>query len=367
MKVLLIVTRADTVAGAQVYVRELAIALQSDGHDVLVMTGQAGPYNQDLAEHSIPFQACDAFKRSISLLRDRQTYHYIVELLQTFQPDIVSASSSKAGVLARLACRTQKIPCVFTAHGWAFADGVSEPSRILYRLIEKFMAPLATRIICVSERDRQLGLKAGISAQKLVTVHNGMTDVAANLRSQPALDPPRLVMVARFDKQKDHQTLLAAVRKVSNLQVDLVGDGPNLPAMRSWCAEQGLQDRVKFYGFRRDIPERLANAQLFALISNWEGFPLAIVEAMRAGLPVLASRVGGVEEAVFEEETGYLIEPHDMSTLALRLQQLVDDPSLRQRLGDNARQRYEQEFTFQQMYRQTLGVWQAARQESSTS
>ncbi|MEM6837209.1 MAG: glycosyltransferase, partial [Cyanobacteria bacterium P01_C01_bin.120] len=101
-----------------------------------------------------------------------------------------------------------------------------------------------------------------------------------------------------------------------------------------------------------------AKAQIFALISHWEGFPRTILEAMRAGLPVVASRVGGVAEAVIDGETGFCVARQDVETLRKRLARLVLEPQLRLRMGQAARRRYEANFTFQQMYAKTCQVYE---------
>jgi glycosyltransferase involved in cell wall biosynthesis len=123
------------------------------------------------------------------------------------------------------------------------------------------------------------------------------------------------------------------------------------------AAELGISERVHFMGARRDVAERMAAAQLFLLISNWEGFPRSILEAMRARLPVVASDVGGSRESVFESETGFLIPRGDAATLTSRLRLLLSDPDLRVRMGAAGRQRYEERFVAQRMFQRTFAVY----------
>jgi glycosyltransferase involved in cell wall biosynthesis len=120
-----------------------------------------------------------------------------------------------------------------------------------------------------------------------------------------------------------------------------------------------LADRVRLLGERTDVAELLAEAQAFVLISDWEAFPLSILEAMRAGLPVVASDVGGVQEAVLDGRTGLLVPRGDMGGLRERLRRLLCDPGLRSRLGAAGRRRYQAHFTFEHMLHKTLDVYNA--------
>ncbi|MDJ0774219.1 MAG: glycosyltransferase family 4 protein [Mastigocoleus sp. MO_167.B18] len=359
MKILFIITRADTVGGAQVHVRDLAIYLNQQGHKVLVITGIFGLYNTVLKNNGVESIACDTFIQKISPLQDWQTLHFLIKTIRKFKPDVVTTHSSKAGILGRLASKLTNTPCVFTAHGWAFTEGIPEPSRSIYQWIERLTEPLADKIICVSERDRIIGINSGIRSDKLLTVHNGMPEISNELKaSQNSSDDIKIFMVARFDKQKDHLTLIKAFQTISGAQLNLVGDGPNFEEIKNYVNQIGIPERVNFLGFRDNVAEILPQADIFTLISNWEGFPLTIIEAIRAGLPVVASDVGGVAEAIIDGSTGYLIPRGDVEVLRNRLQKLVEDEKLRKDMGNLARQRYESEFTFQHMFEKTFEVYE---------
>jgi glycosyltransferase involved in cell wall biosynthesis len=219
---------------------------------------------------------------------------------------------------------------------------------------------LASRIIAVSEYDRQLALKHAIAPpDTIVTIHNGMPAVDPSLQASPELTPPRLVMVARFESQKDQATLVQALSGLNQYEwsLDLVGDGPQRSAVEAAVGEAGLEGRVRFLGFRNDVPELLSQSQLFVLSSHWEGFPRTIVEAMRAGLPVIASDVGGVSEAVIDGETGCVVPPADHIALRRALEQLICDAGLREEMGARGRQRFEQQLTFDRMVEATAQLY----------
>ena len=360
MKVLFVITRADTVGGAQVHVKDLSKFLLAKGHSILVVTGSKGYYNSVLEKNGIPFITCETLHKSIRPIQDCLTLSFLTRIIKQFQPDLVSAHSSKSGILGRLACQTVNTPCIFTVHGWAFTEGVPQPSRAIYQISEKLSEPLANKIVCVSNHDRLLGIKSGMNPNRLLTIHNGMPDIPEEFRANIANASKlvSVVMVARFDKQKDHRTLVEAVRNLPKVKLKLIGDGPTLSSIQRLVEEREMTNRVKFLGYCDNVAEQLANSQIFVLISNWEGFPRTIIEAMRAGLPVVASNVGGVGEAVVDGVTGYCVPCGDGNTLQNRLSHLADNSELRQKMGNAGRQKYESEFTFERMFDKTYKLYE---------
>jgi glycosyltransferase involved in cell wall biosynthesis len=166
-------------------------------------------------------------------------------------------------------------------------------------------------------------------------------------------------MVARYGAQKDHPTLLRALASLQRhpWELDLIGDGPLMGDTEALARELGLAGRVHFLGQRNDVDRRLASAQISLLITNWEGFPLSILEAMRAGLPVVASDVGGVAESVRDGESGFLVARGDVAQLRDRIERLLADPHLRRRLGASGRERFVRDFTLDVSVAKTLAVY----------
>ncbi len=359
MKILFVITRSDTVGGAQVHVRDLAKSLIQEGHDILVITGGQGYYNRYLEKSGIASISCATLSNKIKPVDEAKTLFFIKKIIHQFQPDLVSTHSSKAGILGRLAANLANKPCLFTAHGWAFTQGVPEPSRSIYQILERLTEPLADKIICVSEYDRQIAISSGMSPERLLTVRNGMPDIPNELRANTVdSNLIRIVMIARFDKQKDHLTLINALQNLSEVHLDLVGDGPKLADIKTYVSQKNMSDRVKFLGYCDRPEEILAKAQIFTLISHWEGFPRTILEAMRAGLPVVASNVGGVSEAIIDGVNGYCVPRGDVNILQERLEQVVTNTQLRIEMSKNSRQIYESNFKFSRMLEETLDVYE---------
>jgi glycosyltransferase involved in cell wall biosynthesis len=360
VRIAYIVTRADPIGGVQIHIKDLAAAAQVRGHVATVLTGGSGPFVDALRAQATPTVVLRHLTVPIGPVRDLMALREIHAVVKDLRPDLLAVHSAKAGVLGRLVGWRLGIPVVLTAHGWTFTPGFPPVQAAAYRHIERLVGPLASKIIAVSEFDRRLALEQRIVAEdRIVTVHNGMPDIVPGLTADPSRTPPRLIMVARLGAQKDHASLLRALEGLKHRQweLDLIGDGPLMGEMKSLAATLGLGGRVRFLGQRMDVDQLLGEAQASLLVTNWEGFPLSIIESMRAGLPVVASSVGGIDEAVCDGETGYLVPRGDVDVLRDRIDRLLTDPALRVRMGTSGRSRYEQHFTLDRAVTKTLAVY----------
>lgn len=361
MKIVYVLTQSNDIGGASVHLLDLATAMQAKGHQVVILAGGDGIFHERARDIGLHTESLQHLVREISPVHDALCVLELRKALQQHRPDLVHLHSTKAGVVGRLAARSLGLPVIFTAHGWAFTEGVSARKAALYRTIEKVMARFSNRIITVSDYDRALALQHGVGHAELVTtIHNGMPDVTARAITQGAGNAvPRIIMVARCDPPKNHRDLLRALASLQDIpwQLEIVGEGALMPAIKALSESLFLTGRVTFSGTCYDIPERLAHADIFTLISDWEGLPLSILEAMRAGLPVVASEVGGVPELVSTGKTGWLVARGDIDALSARLRQLLESPDARQQMGAAGRARFESGFSFQQMFDKTLAVY----------
>jgi glycosyltransferase involved in cell wall biosynthesis len=366
-RILYIITQG-LLGGAQTHIRHLCEILKEDC-DVHVAVGVYGPLVENLSQEGIAVHVVPSLVRPISLFKDIGGFRELKRLIKSVKPDLISTHSSKAGILGRLAAKACGVPVIFTAHGWAFTEGVPLTKRIIYIGAERLAAKWADKIICVSENDRRLALGYGVaSPDKLITIHNGMPIITGTFNNKRDKENKtlELIMVARFSEPKDHQLLLHTVRQLksnNNYIFSLVGDGELLESTRSLCLEMGIEDKVRFLGSRQDVPELLAGADGFVLTSNWEGLPRSIIEAMRAGLPVIASDVGGVRELVEEGVTGYLVPRGGAETLKARLEMLIDNPELRHQMGKAGYERFIEKFTFDRMLKETVKVYEEVLQK----
>jgi glycosyltransferase involved in cell wall biosynthesis len=361
LRITYVVTRAEPIGGVQIHVRDLALSLKQQGHSPSVLVGSEGAFVNSLRDAGVAVGILPHLTVPISPLGDLRALGEIRAELRRQSPDLVALHSSKAGILGRIAARSLSLPALLTAHGWNFTPGIAPMAAAVYRQIERMAGRISTRIITVSEYDRRLALEAGLApTDRVVAVHNGIPDIPVELRATPDRPRPRLVMIARFEAQKDHPTLLRALAglRQAEWELDLIGDGPLAQRMQSLAVDLGLRDRINFLGQRMDVPQRLADAQVSLLVTNWEGLPLSVLEAMRAGLPVIATDVAGIGEAISDGDSGYLVPRGDVRQLQDRIGRLLGDPRLRLRQGQAARARYERHFTLEQFVGRTLAVYE---------
>jgi glycosyltransferase involved in cell wall biosynthesis len=343
MRIAFVITRSDIIGGASLHVQHVAESLQSRGHDVLVVVGGRGPFVAELEGAGLDVAALPRFRRAIRPGDDLRTYFALRRTLSAFNPNVVSTHTSKAGALGRLAAWSLGVPATYSPHGWTFAEESSRARRAGYSALERMFARLPGTIVTVSLDEAAVGRRARIGSRRpRVTIHNGVADVNDGLLACAGTEPPLIVSVARFEAPKDQQTLLCALAQLRDLdfRLQLVGDGPELAAVRQLAADLSLQDRVDFLGHRHDVAELLSRAQVFALSSRSESFPMTVLEAMRARLPVVASDVGGISEAVVDGYTGLLVPIGSADAWGDALKHLLVDRDIRSSLGANGRDRY---------------------------
>jgi glycosyltransferase involved in cell wall biosynthesis len=364
-RVLLLVTLAEW-GGAQHIVSLLAHCFH-ERYALSVACAPRGELVTRLLDQGIRVVSIPEFVRNPHPWRDAVALWRLFRVMRRERFDLVHAHGTKAGLLGRLAARIARVPVVlFTAHGWAFTEGRAIWQRWLLASVERLAARWSTRIVCVSAHDWRLAQQFGVGGQtQLVVIRNGIKpvdpprlDADAVRRTLGVRELPVIVSVGRLASQKDPMTLLDAARRLAAGTVVLVGDGPLRPTAERYVRRHGLQDRVILAGMRRDVASILAVSDVFVLASRWEGLPLAIIEAMMAGLPVVATRVGGVPELVEDGVTGVIVPPRDSEALAAALRRLLADPGLRSRMGRAGKERAFRDFTEDRMARETEKLYE---------
>jgi glycosyltransferase involved in cell wall biosynthesis len=337
-RVLIVITLAE-VGGAQTYVAHLLPALREE-FDVIVAAGGSGPLRLAAEAAGATYVPLRHMRRPISPVRDLLALLELFALCRRLEPQIVHANSSKAGILGRLAAWLARVPVrIFTAHGWAFAAYPGMASKA-YLWADRLLRPLTTATICVANNERRVGIAARTcDANRTVVIHNAV-DVQATPRATPCGGDVLVLSVGRLKYPKDHRTLLeAAARARGQWRLEIVGDGPDRAELEALASE-----RSQLLGERSDVPDLLARASVFVLSSHSEGLPISVLEALAAGLPVVASDVGGVRELVEDGVNGVLVPPGDAVALAAALTRLVADADLRRTMGAASRSRAEKLF-----------------------
>ena len=259
-----------------------------------------------------------------------------------WRPDIVHVRNGWAWPDAAAAWLLAGRPgqLVFSFHGWDRVSRMPRRRAFLYRQLARITPALATISIATAER---FAAESGIDPERFVVLDSGID--MDQFRPRPRTNPgDRVVLgcVGRLDPIKAHDLLIEAFAQAldggrRNLELRLIGDGPERDNLERLVADRGLGDRVRFLGMRRDIAAQLGELDLFVLASHREGRPISIMEAMACGVPVIASAVGSVPGLIEQDQTGLLVEPGDRAGLTAAIAGLADDPARRARLGAAAR------------------------------
>jgi glycosyltransferase involved in cell wall biosynthesis len=263
------------------------------------------------------------------------------------------------GLAARVIWR--RPPIVFTEHGRHYPD-YPRPKR---RFVNRLLLERRDRVLGVGEAVRQALIRnEGFPAQRVRVIYNGVDCEAiadgagdrATIRREWSVGADALVIVhvARLDYLKDHATAVRALEHVVQQRPDaclvLIGEGPLLASLQDLLRQRGLTAAVRFLGLRTDVARLWTAADICLLSSISEGIPLTLIEAMAAGLPVVATRVGGVAEVVEDGRTGLLAPAGDDALLARHLLRIGADPELGRDMGRQGRQRAERLFSERQMH-----------------
>lgn len=245
---------------------------------------------------------------------------------------------------------------VSTYHGAYFARSLSEKFRAtIFNYFEnQFFRRHAATVIAVSHNSAALLAAAGVPDQKIIALHNaiGRGTPEIQQKSHSAADGKqgavRIITVSRLVPAKGIHVLIAAFGGVAEMfpkaELVIVGDGPLEQELKTLVRKSGLSNRVQFLGNRTDIADLLATADIFAMTSRQENHSISILEAMRAGLPLVVTDVGGSAESVRDGQDGFLVADLDTSAAEKAIASLVSSPKMRARFGASARARFEQEF-----------------------
>jgi len=359
MKLVQLVTGSPSFGGAEAHVRDLTIGLIRRGHNCFVVVGgPEGLFHRELRAKAVPVIVIPPLQKPLHPVRDMESLFQLISVLRRLKPDILATHTAKAGFIGRFAAKLMGLPCVFTPHGLSFVNR-KHGHVIKHRLILELLAlKCGATTIAVSEAERQLALvHLRMDRARISVIHNGIPDCTPERRG--GRGPVRLTMVARFDQAKDHYTLLKALCTLNQLpwQLRLAGTGPLLPTVKRFAQECGVSSCVQFLGECSDVVGLLADTDIFVLISNSEAFPISILEAMRAALPVVATDTGGVCEEVSDGENGFLVAHADSSTLAQRLSTLIKSPELRLKMGHSSRRRFLEKYDWNYMLDQTEALY----------
>ncbi|MDC0585100.1 glycosyltransferase [Planctomycetota bacterium] len=278
--------------------------------------------------------------------------------IQDSGSDIVFLNGFNATILGYLLRRLlpPNLPILSTYHGTYFPRTMVErvKAALLDRLERRFFKRHANAVIAVSHHSAAVLKGKGIPAEKLRVLHNGIAPgiplITPKIHSAARghRDAVKVITVSRLNKAKGIDVLLRAFsgasKKYPKAELEIVGGGELEDELKSLAVSLGVSGRTHFLGNRNDIADLLSKADIFAMTSRQENHSVAILEAMRAGLPLVVTDVGGNSESIEHGQEGFLVADLDSGAAEECMCQLIGSPDLRMRLGQSARARFEANF-----------------------
>jgi glycosyltransferase involved in cell wall biosynthesis len=351
--------------GVARHVEDLFAGLRAFGHEAVLCAPRAPAALREQLEPG-DYQSL-AMQRAIVPGRDAETIRDFASIVRRVRPDVVHAHSSKAGAIARLArLLSPRVPVLYTPHGYAMAGFFRRVERSAYREVERGLGLLTSRVLAVCEAEARLA-RTVTTAGRVRVVHNGV-DISALAEGEPdarvtALRSrgPVVCTVCQLRPGKGMETLLdawpAVVAGQPNAQLAVAGDGELRDALEQRVEALGIADSVHFLGEHSEPIAAVRAADAFVLASWFEAFPYVILEAMALGLPIVASDVGGVAEALAHARSGLLVPARQPAALSSALIELIADAELRGRLGAAALQTVRRRFGTETMVRGAIDVY----------
>lgn len=282
----------------------------------------------------------------------------LIALLRRLDTNILHLHNTYANLVGAIAARFAPVKTLTTLYVW---DKDVDLKRTLLREIDKLAIRFLDRITAHCEETRKETIRLGFAEERVATLISGFVSVRYEItpeersrrRAEQGLSDRHLVLanIARFYPEKEQAMLLHVFSRISRQYPDLrlwmLGVGPLEGELRTLCTSLELDNKVDFLGFVSDLPPLLAQVDIQVHPSILEGVPLSICQGMAAGLPVIASSVGGIPEVIHHEETGLLVEKRDQAGFENAVGRLVDDEALRKRLGSNARHFMENDYSLE--------------------
>ena len=418
-KILFVITKANW-GGAQKYVFDLAENLSGVGtgasrppqsrvyFDVVVAYGKpAGKLNTKLKSVKIRTIEIAELKRDINIWQEFRVFISLWQIFRQEKPDIVHLNSSKIGGLGALAGRLAGVEkIIFTAHGWAFNEQRKWFSRKIIKFLSWFTILLSHKTIILSDVELKQVSKWLLTRKKLSRIHNGIKPIDFLERGEareflkriiekltdsgcPSIDGHRTSVnfsnnliigtIAELHRNKGLEYTIEAINKLKNqnweqslvsgtvlgnlstggqdLKFVIIGEGEERKNLENLIEKNNLENVIFLLGNIENADQYLKAFDIFILPSVKEGLPFVLLEAGSAGLPIIATKVGGIPEIIDDMKSGILAEPKHPQELANALEKIIHDGDLRKKFGENLQRKIKENFSFKKMFQKTLKIY----------
>ena len=378
-RVLFIITQSE-MGGAQRFVLEIVSRLNKDKYDLLVAVGSdgGGEFLKQLDNADIRHKIIDSLKRDINPVQDIKSVFETRKIIQEFRPNTLFLNSSKAGFIGSLAAKTItnwkiRTKIIYRIGGWSFNDPWPAWKKKLWLTLERVSAPQKDIIIVNNKHDLDQAKKLNIKPRnQILLIHNGIDAYKLALLPKEEAKLRLFEKIARYSGKifqtetivgtianlyptKDIASLVKVAEFFKNdtsIVFVVIGEGSERANIEKMIRERSLQHKVLLLGQLSDAKKYLPAFDIFVLPSVKEGFPWALIEAMATKLPVIATRVGAVEEIIEDGKNGFIVEPKNSNQIADRIKLILSDDRFKQELGIQAHQTVLFKFPLEKMIKQ---------------
>lgn len=386
-KILYCITKSNW-GGAQRYVYDLATGIPRGKFEIAVVLGGNGQLKEKLEIAGIRTISINALKRDVGIINDISSFFALIKIFKSEKPDIVHLNSSKIGGLGGLAGRIARVKkIIFTAHGWAYNEERRLPQKIAIAILHFITVALSHLTIAVSEKARDQFRSVGLMKNKIAVIRNGIGEIefmekekarrelvevrlqqAEKVKEAIRSEPLWIGTISELHKNKGLSYAIEAVK--NHLEASLpsspkvifiiMGEGEERKNLEEIIKINRLEDSVFLIGNVENASSYLKAFDIFTLTSITEALPYAILEAGKAGVPIVASNVGGISEIIDDMKSGILLQPKKPKEISDAIEYCLNHPDKKEVFSILLKEKIDKEFSLEKMVSETLKVYDSA-------
>jgi glycosyltransferase involved in cell wall biosynthesis len=358
MKILHISVRADFGGGPEHMLQQITDQIDRHDSDVFLACPNDYPYYE---------RYCDKVGEENIVVIPHRKFHVfkllkLIKFALSNKIDIIHSHGKGAGIYGRFLCMFTGIPCVHTFHGLHVGEYSNLKKRI-YIGLERFFGIFTKQVICVSEGELDsIKSERIVPGKKLIQIDNGVK-VPDRIQLKPVRSPLQILAVNRFDDQKNPELLIAIAERIKDsylydkLKITVIGEGDRFSQCQKAIEDKNIGDILTLFGSTTNPRKFMAEADAFLSTSRWEGMPLAVLEAMSEGLPVVATKVVGNNDVMQDQVEGVFFKDDDAQSALLALEKILDD-EFRSKCSEAAFKTVMENYSVSKMVKETVQVYQ---------
>lgn len=379
-KILFCITKSNF-GGAQRYVYDLATGISREKYDVAVVLGGNGKLKEKLETAGIRTISVSALQRNVGIIKDISSFFELIKIFRKEKPAIIHLNSSKMGGIGGLAGRIARVKkIIFTAHGWAYNEDRSFFQKFAIAILHFITVAFSHLTIAVSEKSKEQFKSAGMMKKKMIVIHNGIGAIEFIEREKARQEfagvrlpqtekvkeiiksePIWIGTISELHKNKGLEYAIEAIgslrKKLGNVLFIIIGEGEERKNLEEIIQKNNLENSVFLVGNVENASSYLKALDIFTLTSITEALPYAILEAGKAGVPIISSNVGGIPEIIDDMKSGILVHPKKSKEIASAIEYLLSHPDKKQNFPVLLKEKIDKEFSLDKMISETIKIY----------